>query len=760
MSVPSPDGSLTRHRSVGSQITNASGISYASSLATNESLHLSSFPSPPPSMPASPLRHQFPASSAGGSHTLTPPATPTTLRLHPTSPLIPRRHDAEMDALANKPPAYFRSRPLPTPRGPPVQTNNSSPAPSTISGGPLSPYDWHEGSSSIGIDPSEDRLLSTTFITTLLSSTDESTDENGARNPPRREVKRSTRQIASETDAMSGFSEMTYPPPSRVTQSPTPEYYSLHHPSHTSVFRNSQSNGQQTQSIDQALSFMTSSDSESYSGVERNSALVVRTASVSRLGSPGASVVGMVPATLRKVSGQRGMTDSRSIASGPDVDFRGSEGSSANLLYQESRNLPEFAQPRTASFGPALPSTAGTQMQGRFPRRQSRQSAHSTRSTKSYVSSLISRFTATSGRSARQAVTWLRKPLPPVPILPNMPISVERAYRNAESNMPLPELASRARRLSQLLEKGYHPHQSIGTMGYEAGQGKINGAVYTTGTDMEDVMNLDFKDAAPDPPQSDGPKVRLSNKKKRAMIIALICLLVAVVVGISVGVTVGRSKSSKPPTCSGNLTGMDCSLGEYFGASSCRVYNNFTDATCVCISSTDGQCLQLAQNLVTLTPSMNTLFGADFSAGDVANALWLAQGSPTGSNCASQSLLTDVAPALNGTTSPNRTTWVQSALLWNLVQSQDLSAVSKMRNFVVSADWAKAGSADGPVSDASSSFSIDVSGFGFDFEAQTVTEPTKATFVGNGQPSSAQIAEVDSTAEAALDRMYTFALGQ
>lgn len=107
---------------------------------------------------------------------------------------------------------------------------------------------------------------------------------------------------------------------------------------------------------------------------------------------------------------------------------------------------------------------------------------------------------------------------------------------------------------------------------------------------------------------------------------------------------------------------------------------------------------------------------------------------------------------------PNRTQWAQSALLWNLVQSQDIQAVSVMQKFVVGANWKQLGSLDGPVPD-SVSFSTTVSGFKFNFAAQEVTQPS-ASFVASGEPTYAQIAQVGSTAMSALDRMYSFAIGE
>ena len=98
-------------------------------------------------------------------------------------------------------------------------------------------------------------------------------------------------------------------------------------------------------------------------------------------------------------------------------------------------------------------------------------------------------------------------------------------------------------------------------------------------------------------------------------------------------------------------------------------------------------------------------------------------------------------------------------MLWNLVQSQNMSALSDMQKFILSAPWNNLDGTDGPVADTSSKFSVAESGFIFDFAQQTVTQPS-VSFVTSGAPSSAQIAQVGSTASSALDRMYSFAMGE
>ncbi len=182
------------------------------------------------------------------------------------------------------------------------------------------------------------------------------------------------------------------------------------------------------------------------------------------------------------------------------------------------------------------------------------------------------------------------------------------------------------------------------------------------------------------------------------------------------------------------------------------------DATCVCTSSSQ-PCLPLAQHLVSLHPTMNQLFNTNYTLTSLALSLWLAQGDPRGGNCASQAMLVDVSPSLSGS-HPNRTAWAQSALLWNVAESEDLDTVGKMRDFVIKAPWKDLESSDGPINSAGSSFSTTGSGFLFDFAAQTVAPAASVSFNDGGQPTEAQRQRVGTVAQAVLDRMYTFSSGE
>ena len=129
-----------------------------------------------------------------------------------------------------------------------------------------------------------------------------------------------------------------------------------------------------------------------------------------------------------------------------------------------------------------------------------------------------------------------------------------------------------------------------------------------------------------------------------------------------------------------------------------------------------------------------------------------------GIDCAAQARVVDVSPALDSQNEPNRTEWAQSALLWTFALSQNTSSVGRLRNFISKAHW-RSLTGDGPATGFSSEFSTTQLGYTFDFAAQTISEPS-ISFVTDGQPSNAQLEEVDYTAHTALDRMYSFASGE
>ncbi|KAF5377537.1 hypothetical protein D9615_005316 [Tricholomella constricta] len=559
----------------------------------------------------------------------------------------------------------------------------------------VTPYDWHDGASSIGMDATEDRLLSTSFITSLLQE-----------NPGNR----TNYRVSYGSDALSGFSEMTYPP---LASSYTDAHVHSS-PSTTTTLPQRPQDGRSPPSafvpVRESPSRLSGDSDTLYSTRDHNTS-VVRKASVSQ-GLHGASVVGVASATLRSLPSHH-------------VPSVGDGGSPLYTDGQPFLSRDEHANRPTP----------------RFPRPNPSQTRESMHSAKSAVPSFISRIS--SHRSVRRILAWRRvKPLPPVPLIPHISIAAELEHRRNDDMKSLPDLVNRADALQGFLEKGYHPHQSI-TSYYAAHKGEGLPSTFddadtvfpnTTGTDASRKPALNVTAAWPRLPNGavrEGPP---PPKKRRTFIILGVFLAVSLVaVGTAVGITVGRKKSALA-VCDGSLVGAACNL----------------NSTCICTSPLSGQCDGLAQNIVDLIATLNRLFITNFTSNSVYNKIWLAQGAVPGS-CASQSLLVDVAPALTSQISESAAEWAQTALLWNLVESQDIKATTTLQKFIQSAPW-KSLDSNGDASP----FSTTVSGYTFNFAAQEVKQPS-VSFVAVGQPTAAQVSTVGPVAQSALNRMYSFA---
>jgi hypothetical protein len=246
----------------------------------------------------------------------------------------------------------------------------------------------------------------------------------------------------------------------------------------------------------------------------------------------------------------------------------------------------------------------------------------------------------------------------------------------------------------------------------------------------------------------------LAQHKKRTFVLLLVTF-------IAIGTTVALATRRRDVllTCPGGFVGAGCELSQSFflpiSGSRFDFFNLYEDATCVCTSTLPGRCDGLAQNILDLIPTLNERFLTNMTSTMVYNSIWLAQGAAPGSNCTSQALSVDVAPALDSRTLPNVTQWAQMALLWNLIESQDIQTVMKLQNFIQKAPW----NTYGQSVEKAPSFSVLVSGYTFNFATQEITPPS-ISFLTQSQPTSAQLAQVGPVAHSALDRMYSFAIGR
>ncbi|KAI0788544.1 hypothetical protein C8Q75DRAFT_719680 [Abortiporus biennis] len=772
--VQADDDGYLQHRSRPSLLTNASGfaestISYASVTTVEALSRLSQFPIPPVGVPISPFEASLGlASPAGPPITpMTPPDTPRAGPLYTndnvSTPNIPPNPKSGPSSPISPPPRPLPQRPRITSPGPSVSSGRTLALTATATGSSHipSPHDWHDGSSSIAMDPYEESLLSTSFITSLLTNV---TGQDGSGAPPP-QYKRDPYESSVVSEAFTTETTVTYPPrriyAQQLPQVPPipPQHQFPYYPPTDDTARSPTVlsgpsllyppaspiafDGRNTPES----SRIYGSGSDVYSEGGSN---VIRTAVVAPGVGKEISAVGMAHASTRAMSTTPSLQSMNSTT--PLV-----------RTFPHEDVIPE--EPG-GSNGPSTPGTSATGSRSRNAyKRERRHSTYSSKTTKSYVSSLITRLSHSTGgdrRSVKQATQWFRrKPLPPVPQLPNLTLHQEREYRKAEASLPLPDLMNRAQVLSEMLNGGFRPYHS---------STDISGPPYmksdTEGTAGVENFNtgVRYSGVAPHPPYPDyttrdrrtqdldlsnhewnnqpsnpSPPARFSLTKTRKIRfgIGLAVLIVIIVIAVAVGVTQSHKSVH---TCPANFAGASCTL----------------DATCVCTSSAAGQCNQLAQNLVDLIPTLNAAFNASFNPDSLGTSIWQAQGSPPGDSCAAQASLVDVAPTLDVTQSPSRVQWTQAALLWNLAQSQSLSDTSKLQKFVLAADWKSLSAMDGPTSEGGDNFATQVSGFIFDFAAQTVVAPS-ITFISDGQPSQEQVGKVNSATQVVLDRLYTTA---
>ena len=782
------------HKSRPSLTTNASGLSFNTVTTADGLSRLSQFPPVPVGVPISPFEASlFPPSvpplahDAPSNYLVTPPDTPKALKPIPDNvpmPALPLSPPLKSGSLysdsvpspTNKRPA-FASRQLPSPPTATYPQSVSSPphtpAFSTFSaiGSSTShptPSDWHEGSSTIGgLDAFSDRVLPTQFLTDLLSS-----DElHPADAPPR--YKRDPYEASVISDMFSAESVITYPPrrmymdsqpvsPQQSIQPPAPSHppaessrslsprsgppLSLPSPHHDPTGRN-------TPFSDRTYQTETGESYTTHSHLPG----AVQVATYTRMGA-----IGVERAEARSMS----LSDS--VA--PSLQ---TIGSSTPLVRQFPRpdTIQEVIGEYDYSPGPSTPRER--------PKRERRQSAHSSRS---YMSSLVTRLSHSTGerRSLKQAGQWFRKkPLPPVPKIPDLSIVQEAETRKQEAALPLPDLVNRAQTLQQLLDRGHRPYQSqvnidlpsgskqeyegfAGASSFggmrKSGAGAHNSLIRERRTRSQDLRDSQWN--PPDTPPTRSRAFFLTRKKKKFWIIAaIVTLLIVIAIAVSVGVAVGKSHQPTPD-CSGGLTGGTCSLSKFpfeTQTNSPLLLTLIIDATCVC-TSTSSQCNPVAQTLLDLIPVLNSSFGLDHTPASLATALWQAQASSSSNtDCTSQALLIDAAP-LDILKQPNRTQWAEAALLWDLVQSGDQDQVHNLQRFVAKAPWSSAPDTNGTFDDRESKFTTTVSGYTFNFASETVTPPSRM-FTDIGQPSQNQISRTNDISRVALDRMYSFAAG-
>ncbi|PVG04607.1 hypothetical protein CPB86DRAFT_803401 [Serendipita vermifera] len=470
------------------------------------------------------------------------------------------------------------------------------------------------------------------------------------------------------------------------------------------------------------------------------------------------------------------------------------DGMGDEIILQriQSRDVPHSAFPLNQStpfrdyFSPAIPTSLRNQ-QSIDTSYQDPVINHSRNQSKSR-NIRISVMSSISDASARAAKTmsWFRKkPLPDVPNASTSGLGREKYGRgqnekNSDEDLTVLDLAKRAIEMDQYLTVGELPYSNAPGADsnyrhpYATGEGALNNTVERVNTvrhkanpvrmslpsaisSLSDLANrrnlrtIGFSQLQEGRKQSNlpqrqdeetGEKKLKSNRKRRTMIVVLVFICVSAFL-IPIGIIFGRKAR-------GTQSGAEiCDDGVMTGAS-CQL-----NSTCVCTSSTAGRCDPVAQALLDLVPLTNSQFGMNITKSSLALALWDIQGQPT-DNCASQAVLVDVAPALNRTTSPTRTDWARSAILYNLLRSYDLSTSEAFRKSISSADLTSLQGSDQPVTSDATAIQFQASGFVYDLAAMNFA-PTSVDWKENSGVSQEQAGRVNVVVDRVLDRMYSFA---
>lgn len=422
-----------------------------------------------------------------------------------------------------------------------------SQSPTPLLDGKLSPYDWHEGSSILSVDPAEERMLSTSLITDLLSSnTPDKTPSPGDSLPQR------LHPLSSQADVSNLASEISYPPSLRQNEAVAgsgrspPTSHPVTAPGEGLYPR-----------IDRENVTMASYSHEEHPNTVGTAQHLTR----------GDSVVGIAPPTLRHMASETSVSESthpRSQAtygsSAPLNPYPPPAFSSAMNRLQTADIQPPMGVPQ--GWTPERPVSPDFSSGKKPVKPQRRASAHSSRTVRTHVSSLISSVGQRTARAARATMGWMRvKPLPPIPTIPHTSIYHEQEHRRMEGAVPLPQLADRADRLVVMLDSGHLPHNSIirPISRFSSDKASL--------TSPQRLQDANFGKSPPGGTQSPWkfklfPKLTIDQTGKVKLFIGASVLALLVLVGIIVGIVVGR-KHGHSVSCSANRTGNTCSLGEY-----------------------------------------------------------------------------------------------------------------------------------------------------------------------------------------------------
>lgn len=653
--------------------------------------------------------------------------------------------------------------------------------------------DWSDTTSAISINPSEERLLTTSFITSLLAQSSnptpkqrsrgvENRDERGRGNDRSYHVSRSDADAGNLNDASSRHQSIPPFYPSDLLSIDGREAY------------NSQANPSDDRRSTASHSRRTSRDlSDTFHSDEQLQFVIRRPSIAISRGGFEARPVGVVPAVRISSNAARPESASVSLVASNRSDgvlapkppihradapqnvghvggVDGDRISEDDCMKQTGQDAIKV-EPRVAESSAFSPVSG---FQDRFadgPSRPASRSNHApyseftlqrNHSMKSIVSSLVSRISHNSAvRRAKNMYWWRQRPLPPLPMGSNRPPEFPngKEIQQLEESIPLPTLAKRAEDLSGVLNRGSFPSStrdrrnefhykealsSDADMRPRGAYVQIDRPIEVPSQRASLFSRFQRRPEGRDSPLAESPtavkaSMFVKKRNRRRLWIVAVCVFIGVALAVALPVAISQ-RGHPSSNCHGNQTGASCTL----------------DATCVCTGA-GGSCKPLARSLFLLVQDVNVLFAANFTNERMSDAVVAAAGLSSDGLCANHALLIDVEPGLNSAAAPNRTKWAQAAMLWNLGLSEDVAVAIALQKFVSSAPWDTLPSADGQVDDSSGNFVRAVSGFIFDFASQSISPPT-ASF-RDSFPSDVQVQELSNTAEGVLDRMYSFAIG-
>ncbi len=388
-------------KSAASVDTNASALA-ESTISLGQ---ISRFPEPPSSIPNSPTNSTFPSSKP-----VTIPAAAALPHTSPRSRRLPHPPTSFVHHIDST--HSFKQSQLPYDK----TLSSGSTSQTLTSHSLLTSYDWHDGASSIDIDGADDHLLPTSFITSLLQ-------EN--------KLKRAS---TSTSIALSGISDTTFAPNTKRAQH-----------DRSSPFPSTRLMGAFPSQASYSLSPNHFKD-------EKSTKLEVQES----LASAGT--------VLRRHSAQASTISTLSGPSIPDTDtFRSGDRLIQELppVYEQDATDPKEFDSSASRHNFISQDPMSLTQRRRYnesrPGLAARTSMYSSRSTRPFVSRISRRL------SFRRMFGRKVKPLPPFPLIPDIPLAEQQAHQQMEMSQPLPELIHRASALRAMLENGTRPHSSNGS---------------------------------------------------------------------------------------------------------------------------------------------------------------------------------------------------------------------------------------------------------------------------------------------------------